>query len=58
MFNVSSGLIAQTVGNDSDDDSKCNISEEDEHQNKTNYQPQLKESATFAALKPDNAEFL
>ena len=51
-------MIAQTVGNDSDDDSKCNISEEDEHQNKTNYQPQLKESATFAALKPDNAEFL
>lgn len=58
MFNVSSGMIAQTTGHDSDDDNKCNISEEDEHQNKTICQPQLKESATFAALKPDDAEFL
>ena len=31
MFNVSSGMIAETADNKSDDDSKCNISDDDDH---------------------------
>lgn len=35
MFNVSSGMIAETTEKNSDDDSKCNISEDDDHCTKT-----------------------
>lgn len=52
MFNVNSGKVGETTDNNSDD-SRCNIDEDDEKVISSSPQNKLKESATFAALKPD-----